>query len=569
VGKSNVLAGLRDCLSFAFGTQPSQADYYLKNTRLELTLGMKCQFDESDFDVMERSISVKTEVSRSAIRSALRLLFPNCDVYTTHSSRGRTVQWTFGTRQARNRALVPDPSLGTPTSVLSFDAFVGKIKSAPDAESVDALLTKVGADPAKTSIEFDQDVGGLVGGAISNRIAVFDEVRLRPRGMGQTTLQSYDGSRVADVLHALKNGSREQRATYARIQQVFKRTFSSLKLEVTGQTQSPQIIVEQAATRLEIDLDRSGAGIGQVVTLLAHMVNTHGMVFAVDTPESNLHPHGLRTLLAFFDQIASTNQIILATHSPLVVSPHRLDSVVAIRQARGKSLVHQVSPEMFTGAEKAKLRHLLGPEARELLFSRKVIFVEGDTEIGALPILFESIHRDLDKEGVSLVPVDGKHFAKFVKIAKAFGIPFSVLCDRDALANVETSVSGPDGRIRCSVVLSQLHELQEVSYRWIKSTWISARSAVERARPPVYPPELVSRFLSVASRHRVFVWPSDLEGVLESVLSKSIVREVKSETRSKVVRGRSLASAVVENRVLPPDIERVLFRIIRMRTRVE
>ena len=359
------------------GGKPSQDDYHLKDTRTPVALGIKFEFDDVDYVMMERMLTIKTEAPGSVINSALRMLFPSCEASSVHSSRENTVSWRFNGRVASKTHLSSEASTdrSEPRSVLPLHSFIEHCRSVPEAGNADAILRKAGLDPLQTAINFERDVASLAGGLIAPRLGVFDEIRLRPRGTGQSVIQSFDGSRVADVLHTLKNGSREQREKYAKIQQVFGDIFPDLRLEVTGQTQSPQIVVEQVATRLEVGLDRTGAGIGQVVTLLANMVNARGMIFAVDTPESNLHPHGLRTLLSFFDEVASSNQLILATHSPLVIPPDRLESVAAVRLYRGKSLIYQLSPEALTPAEKEKLRYLLGPETREFLFSRKVVFV--------------------------------------------------------------------------------------------------------------------------------------------------------------------------------------------------
>lgn len=243
---------------------------------------------------------------------------------------------------------------------------------------------------------------------------------------------------------------------------------------------------------------------------------------------------------------------------------------MAIRRVRGKSLVYQIPAGALTATETSKLRHLLGSEARELMFSKKVIFVEGDAELGALPILYESIHHDLDREGVSLVPIDGKHFAKFVKVARALGIPFSVLCDRDALESVETSIDGPAGKVPCSVVLSQLHELGEISYKRVARIWKLAKLTPAGGKSRLsYPPEIVAKLIPIAVQSRVFVWASDLEGALEAAVSSPKVEEIKRDTKSKVVRGRLLAASIVENKPLPAELDGVLGRLIRMRARGE
>src|SRR6267378_7997256 len=211
-GKSNVLAALSQGLAFAAGTQPGLADYHRKNAGLELTLTIRVEFDSPDYSIMEKAFPVKTGAYHLA-RSALKLLFPSCEVSSTHSSRQRTVSWKSNGRIASGGLLQQDSSTtlaGLPSSVLPFDAFMELLKSIPDAKNAATVLAKAGLDPARTAINFGTDVGALLGNVVVPRVGVFEEVRLRPRGRGQGVLQSYDGSLVADVLHRLKNGNREQ-----------------------------------------------------------------------------------------------------------------------------------------------------------------------------------------------------------------------------------------------------------------------------------------------------------------------------------------------------------------------
>jgi len=161
--------------------------------------------------------------------------------------------------------------------------------------------------------------------------------------------------------------------------------------------------------------------------------------------------------------------------------------------------------------------------------------------------------------------MDGKHFAKFVKISRALGIPYSVVCDRDALESIEAGVSGRKGRIPCSVVLSQLYDLRLMTYGQVESAL--RKSKRRGAQVASYPPEIVARLLPTVRKHRIFVWPSDLEATLESFLTEHELKEIELETRGKVVRGRALALALVGKGRLPPDLTKELLRIVRMRTR--
>src|SRR5207253_4054076 len=106
---------------------------------------------------------------------------------------------------------------------------------------------------------------------------------------------------------------------------------------------------------------------------------------------------------------------------------------------RNGTTVHQLPPEAFSDVDLRKLASRLGPQNREFLFSKKAVFVKGDTEVGALPILAHSVRQDLDLLGISLVGLGGKHFSILIRAADALGIPSAAVCDRDAIMNVEAA----------------------------------------------------------------------------------------------------------------------------------
>ena len=106
-----------------------------------------------------------------------------------------------------------------------------------------SLVVAKGLDPSLVAIQFPADIGTALAGVLLGRVAVFEEVRFRPASRGGPILESYDGSRVADMLFALKNGSSVQRERWEAIRVKFQEIFPHLELEVTGTTQSPRITV--------------------------------------------------------------------------------------------------------------------------------------------------------------------------------------------------------------------------------------------------------------------------------------------------------------------------------------
>ena len=366
------------------------------------------------------------------------------------------------------------------------------------------------------------------------------------------------------MIFALKNGSDGQRRRWDSIRSKFRDIFPNLDLEVVGSTNAPRIVVLNPRHRgLELPLERIGAGIGQVITLLAHLVGAEGRVFAIEVPESHLHPHALRTLLSFFDDVASSNQVIVATHSPLASDAEDLVDTVIVHYRRNESAVHQIPEGAFSATELRRLESRLGPEAREFLFAKKLVLVEGETELGALPVLARGVSLDPDKLGVSFVGLGGKHFALLARAAAALGIAWVAVCDRDALMDVESSFSIGNTKTPASPVLVQLADMGVLSEAEVRLLRAAARKIKRnRSGQGAYPARHYSRLAALAESHDVYVWETDLEGVLRACVPKASYLQFSQETRSKVIRARLLAREIADRRSVPRWLQTRLRRIV-------
>ena len=69
---------------------------------------------------------------------------------------------------------------------------------------------------------------------------------------------------------------------------------------------------------------------------------------------------------------------------------------------------------------------------KEAMFSRGIIFVEGDTENGAIPVFARRMDIDLDANGIGVVKLDGADSVlKCMELYKRFGIACIALIDND------------------------------------------------------------------------------------------------------------------------------------------
>ncbi len=109
-----------------------------------------------------------------------------------------------------------------------------------------------------------------------------------------------------------------------------------------------------------------------------------------------------------------------------------LKSIVILRDVRGRETQGFSSAYLDIGADaREDIERYLNATRAELLFSRGVIFVEGDAEATLMPAFASAIGLNLDQLGVSVCNISGTHFSSYVEFALALGLPYVVVTDWD------------------------------------------------------------------------------------------------------------------------------------------
>lgn len=189
---------------------------------------------------------------------------------------------------------------------------------------------------------------------------------------------------------------------------------------------------------VDIDATEMGDGVQNALVLAIFQAfeeyRKKGAIFLVEEPEMYLHPHRQRFLYQLLRKVAVRNQVIYTTHSANFVTLPDFENVQVVRrdQASGGTIVTPSSLKS-TAQLREKLIKEFDPERNELFFARHVLLVEGDTEKLALPEYAAKIGADLNRSGCSVIEVGGKKALKqFAQIVSSFGIPLTIVFDRDA-----------------------------------------------------------------------------------------------------------------------------------------
>ena len=264
---------------------------------------------------------------------------------------------------------------------------------------------------------------------------IFEDIRQKPEGKEKRVEESLDGRDAAAVLLYFKNSEKKElRNKYGQIKTEFHNYFPKLNLEVIKRYDSPDIIISSEDFGYEHSLSQAGTGILEFVIIVVNLIGSKDKVFVFEDPELHLHPSAQRSLSKLIESRSKDNQVIIITHSPAFVNYRNIGRNTLVRYKEGQTVITQLKKDTFTKRELSKLSKELNSEKKEIFFSRAVLLVEGDTELGALPIFAERIGKNFDVHNVSICSIGGKaSFPLHQKVLENFGIPYIILCDKDAL----------------------------------------------------------------------------------------------------------------------------------------
>jgi len=172
----------------------------------------------------------------------------------------------------------------------------------------------------------------------------------------------------------------------------------------------------------------------------------------VEEPEAFLHPGLQRQMGDTLHSISARDQVIAASHSPFVVAPDRLASIVFVRRpgtggSRGSGFTFPDTSVLPAEDDKRLLKLLSLSNSSEFLFSDFVLVAEG---ISDRALLGASMSR-LRKEGAissglgCVLDVDGKDaLVPTQKVLLALGFRSKAVADADFIWNGATRVLASD-----------------------------------------------------------------------------------------------------------------------------
>ena len=155
-------------------------------------------------------------------------------------------------------------------------------------------------------------------------------------------------------------------------------------------------------------------------------------VYGIEEPENHFHPEYLRRLFSFFKEISKERQIILSTHSPLLVDKINVENNWIVKREKRETEVQRLK-------EREDLKFVLaelGLVPSDIYLKDFIFFVEGGTEKEAvIPIFGERLNFKDFIERIAIISIGGEGQLKnylriWVELLNIFPIEYLVILDK-------------------------------------------------------------------------------------------------------------------------------------------
>jgi len=559
VGKSNIFKILETLIELL----PRSSNFDIINAfhgevDNDVEIKLSAKLDDEDIEFLMPRFSVPARYKKDFLE-----IFGDDLIITFTFSRFRREQLLINFGQMKieaNRGSYVDPS---PKSGHRPDGWTGLVNTVVEhneslRQAVSILLSP--AEEVPHVLQFDQDLRDVFADLLRKNIIIFPEFRDRSTTDAKMGIfSSPKGNEVSSVLFNLKNGIFSQRQRYKKIQEYFSQIFPNLTLDVR---QGYEIVVVQKDNH-EVSQESIGAGIVEIIIFITHLIETKNHIFAIDEPELHLHPHAKRSVSDLIKKSAQSNQILCITHSTNFIHTDTINNTTRVKDLHGHSELIHLPEKYFTTNEIKKLQRITESRQKEFFFARAVLLVEGDTEVGSIPILAKKRDQDLNLYNISVIGIDSHYFALFVKLLRGFKIPYMVMLDFDTLANIEVSIEIDSKKIKTSSLIKQLDELGELTQEDKMIIKNCEKGIIQIKKDnSKYNDGSINKLKPIIRRHKfIHLLDSTFEGLFDGIEENVIKNAKKNFKGSKVLQGKYLAENISK---VPKDLIETIDKTVEL-----
>ena len=298
------------------------------------------------------------------------------------------------------------------------------------------------------------------------------------------------------------------------------------------------------------------------------------LFLVLDEPEVHQHPYRQRSLIRkikaliennnqeflnllkdLFDIDGLTGQIFIATHSPnILLDNYR--QFIRLYKSTGTNSQLKIVSGMNVVIDDKLYKNMLHNfiYLKEAMFSKCIIFVEGDTENGAIPVFAKRMGLDMDERGIGVIKLDGADSVKrCMALYKSFGIKSIAIIDKDKKGSYG---SEPD------IYFTKANDYEEDVYDNFKLTDY-LKSCKELSGVEPYIPILRREGLNFNPGQFVEN-PANIE--IDDTLQMKIMLENKDRELQKLKQSKNAAKGAILAgyvTVIPPAFQKIINKLIK------
>lgn len=154
-----------------------------------------------------------------------------------------------------------------------------------------------------------------------------------------------------------------------------------------------------------MDLSNVSFGLTQILILVFGIMNINpGSIVLIEEPELHLHAGSQRKLFELIQREAEQKQFFITTHSSIFTGCTDKVSTYLVTKKEGATSIGKI--EETSGLK--RIKNELGHRNTDLYGFESVVFIEGDSEEVAFPIIAEALGYDLVEIGIHLTNIRGK-----------------------------------------------------------------------------------------------------------------------------------------------------------------
>lgn len=295
-----------------------------------------------------------------------------------------------------------------------------KIKSATKTNLTKNLKLKLGLGPEDAKVDVVLQGKGkkylaqhlqFLAKFVAERIDVQYVPAIRPSDLAIDIVEDLLSKELATLeAHAdykaiVKQLEAKQRPVLDRLGMELTKTVASFIPEVKSVTIDTQTLLRRAirrscevtiddGTRTDLELKGDGVKSLTAISLVRHTSQKalagRQLILAIEEPESHLHPRAAHRLREVLEEIARTHQVILTTHSPVMVNRAAVNTNIVVNDSRA------------TPAKRLQdIRDALGVQVSDNLTTASLILlVEGEEDANVLSVWLRAL-SDLVKTSMA------------------------------------------------------------------------------------------------------------------------------------------------------------------------